>query len=149
MKKIKEKISDYEKNYHFIIGNSLEGIIKELVNYIRLSDVVDIINKILSKTNFSYGFKDILNNGINDFLDDYVDYVEVVYNEKFKLCFNDLSEFIMSIAFIVNKLYTIILLSKNDIIEIVNDIIVYCKFNEGVKDLIISAVKYELCYFEE
>ena len=149
MKKNNEKISYYEKNYHFRIENSLTCIIKELVNYIRLSECINIINKILSKSNFSYGFKDILNNRINDFLEDYDDYVEAVYNEKFKLCFNDLSEFITSIGLIVNILYTIILLEKNDIIEIVNDIIVYCKFNEGVKDLIISAVKYELCYFEE
>lgn len=149
MKYKKKYIRDYEKNYHFIIGNALTGIIKVLVDYIRLSECVDIVNKILSKTNFSYGFKDILINGINDFLEDYDDYVESDNKGNFKLSFDDLSEFFVSIGLIVNILDTIILLEKNDIIEIVNDIIVYCKFNEGVIDLIISAVKYELCYFEE
>ena len=145
MKKNNERISYYEKNYHFIIRNSLTDIIKELVNYIRLSECVDIVNKILLKSNFSYGFKDILNHGVNDFLEDYDDYVEGDCKKNFKLCFYDLSDFINYMGGFVNTLYTVILLENNDIIEIVNDIIVYCKFNEGVKDLIISAVKYELC----
>lgn len=125
--------------------------------HISTSDLSIITNDLLSKCNFTNEFYDYANSCINEFgckLNEYKKNGPYMYFQRDLVFENltygvdDLLSFFEGLKEVVMGLSSRLILSSNDIIEIVGKILLYCPFDKLTNELILSCVKHDALMYE-
>lgn len=156
------KIFNDDKINKYVINNScvVLSTIKEFMYFffhISTSYLLTITNDLLSKCNFTNEFYDYVNSCISEVsckLEESKKYGPYMYFQRDLIFENltygvdDLLSFFEGLKEVVMGLSSHLILSSNDIIEIVGKILLYCPFDKLTNELILSCVKYDALMYE-
>lgn len=156
------KIFNDDKINKYVINNScvVLSTIKEFMYFffhISTSYLLTITNDLLSKCNFTNEFYDYVNSCISEVsckLEESKKYGPYMYFQRDLIFENltygvdDLLSFFEGLKEVVMGLSSRLILSSNDIIEIVGKILLYCPFDKLTNELILSCVKYDALMYE-
>lgn len=156
------KIFNDDKINKYVINNScvVLSTIKEFMYFffhISTSYLLTITNDLLSKCNFTNEFYDYVNSCISEVsckLEESKKYGPYMYFQRDLIFENltygvdDLLSFFEGLKEVVMGLSSRLILSSNDIIEIVGKILLYCPFDKLTNELILSCVKHDALMYE-
>lgn len=151
-----DKINKYVINNSFVVLSTIEDFMFFFF-HISTSDLSIITNDLLSKCNFTNEFYDYANLYINEIgckLNEskkngpYMYFQRDLVFENLTYGVDDLLSFFESLKEVVMGLISRLILSSNDIIEIVGKILLYCPFDKSTNELILSGVKYDVLMYE-
>lgn len=151
-----DKINKYVINNGCVVLSTIEDLMYFFF-HISTSDLSTITNDLLSKCNFTNEFYDYANSYINEVgckLEEskkngpYMYFQRDLIFENLKYGVDDLLSFFEGLKEVVMGLTSRLILSSNDIIEIVGKILLYCPFDKSTNELILSCVKYDILKYE-
>lgn len=156
------KIFNDDKINKYVINNScvVLSTIKEFMYFffhISTSYLLTITNDLLSKCNFTNEFYDYVNSCISEVsckLEESKKYGPYMYFQRDLIFENltygvdDLLSFFKGLKEVVIGLSCGLILSSNDIMEIVGKILLYCPFDKSINEFILSGVKHDVLMYE-
>lgn len=156
------KIFNDDKINKYVINNScvVLSTIKEFMYFffhISTSYLLTITNDLLSKCNFTNEFYDYVNSCISEVsckLEESKKYGPYMYFQRDLIFENltygvdDLLSFFEGLKEVVIGLSCGLILSSNDIMEIVGKILLYCPFDKSINKFILSGVKHDVLMYE-
>lgn len=156
------KIFNDDKINKYVINNScvVLSTIKEFMYFffhISTSYLLTITNDLLSKCNFTNEFYDYVNSCISEVsckLEESKKYGPYMYFQRDLIFENltygvdDLLSFFKGLKEVVSGLSCGLILSSNDIMEIVGKILLYCPFDKSINEFILSGVKHDVLMYE-
>lgn len=156
------KIFNDDKINKYVINNScvVLSTIKEFMYFffhISTSYLLTITNDLLSKCNFTNEFYDYVNSFISEVsckLEESKKYGPYMYFQRDLIFENltygvdDLLSFFKGLKEVIIGLSCGLILSSNDIMEIVGKILLYCPFDKSINEFILSGVKHDVLMYE-
>lgn len=156
------KIFNDDKINKYVINNScvVLSTIKEFMYFffhISTSYLLTITNDLLSKCNFTNEFYDYVNSCISEVscklekskkYGPYMYFQHDLIFENLTYGVDDLLSFFKGLKEVVIGLSCGLILSSNDIMEIVGKILLYCPFDKSINEFILSGVKHDVLMYE-
>mgnify|MGYP007054168557 CR=1 FL=1 len=151
-----DKINKYVINNGCVVLSTFKDFMYFFF-HISTSDFSTITNDLLSKCNFTNEFYDYANSYINEVgckLEESKKYGPYMYFQRDLVFENltygvdDLLSFFESLKEVVMGLSLHLILSSNDIMEIIGKILLYCPFDKSTNELILSGVKHDALMYE-